>query len=483
MLSCYYICTLRPDFHLTHVPLKIISMSSIANIETITDFTDGCLDHIHTFLLELNQRRPQFSYHNATNTWQLDQPMIQTLSATYINLDDMNVCCADLPPLVLWHNRQIEAHLVLRPKSRNRHGDFEAQIIKPEPTVLRPIPGNPPPTWLWGSTKKPTAGFGAKPGETVTTSLEAKLEKIVATSFEAKLEKTVVAGFEAKPLETIAAGFEVKLPETVATGFEAKLAKTVWVVLRPNHSQTIAIGFEAKTDEKPSQWFWGQTTNKPSILVLRLNQETRTPSLHVHGADRTRRHPTSRLPGHQVPNLCNHPRSSAPGLLLLPWSSSLHAMPHLPPAYHETSKRDSPNETKIKEKQNKTKLSWIQIQTSPSQWLIIIKPRNWPLGFSISSLMSPLTTKEQSLRFKSKTPWSTARRSKKPRKAQEGHLEEGKQEKPANGTKSGKVKKNGKEELRKAQKSKKSSNQGKSSKLTLPLKSTPPNTLNASSLP
>jgi hypothetical protein len=29
-------------------------------------------------------------------------------------------------------------------------------------------------------------------------------------------------------------------------------------------------------------------------------------------------------------------------------------MPHLPPAHHETRKRNSPNETKIKEKQNKT---------------------------------------------------------------------------------------------------------------------------------
>jgi hypothetical protein len=29
-------------------------------------------------------------------------------------------------------------------------------------------------------------------------------------------------------------------------------------------------------------------------------------------------------------------------------------MPHLPPAHHETRKRDSPNKTKIKEKQNKT---------------------------------------------------------------------------------------------------------------------------------
>jgi hypothetical protein len=29
-------------------------------------------------------------------------------------------------------------------------------------------------------------------------------------------------------------------------------------------------------------------------------------------------------------------------------------MPHLSPAHHETSKRDSPSETKVKEKQNKT---------------------------------------------------------------------------------------------------------------------------------
>jgi hypothetical protein len=29
-------------------------------------------------------------------------------------------------------------------------------------------------------------------------------------------------------------------------------------------------------------------------------------------------------------------------------------MPHLPPAHHETSEHDSPNETKIKEKQNET---------------------------------------------------------------------------------------------------------------------------------
>jgi hypothetical protein len=49
--------------------------------------------------------------------------------------------------------------------------------------------------------------------------------------------------------------------------------------------------------------------------------------------------------------------------------------------------------------------------------------------------------------------------------------------------KSGKAKQNNKEELRKAQKSKKSSNQGKSLKSTLPLKLTPHNTLNAISPP
>jgi hypothetical protein len=99
---------------------------------------------------------------------------------------------------------------------------FEAQITKPKMPVLRPKPGNPPPPWFWGSTKKPTTGFEAKPGETVTTSFEAKLEKTVATGFEAKTAKTIAAGFDAKLLETIR------------------------VVLKPNNSQTIDLGFKAQ---------------------------------------------------------------------------------------------------------------------------------------------------------------------------------------------------------------------------------------------
>jgi hypothetical protein len=52
---------------------------------------------------------------------------------------------ADLPPLVLWRNRQTKVCLVLRPKPRNCHGDFEAQITKQELLVLRPKSVNPPP--------------------------------------------------------------------------------------------------------------------------------------------------------------------------------------------------------------------------------------------------------------------------------------------------------------------------------------------------
>jgi hypothetical protein len=86
-------------------------------------------------------------------------------------------------------------------------------------------------------------------------------------------------------------------------------------------------------------------------MVLRLNQETCAPRLYMHGANHTHRYPTSRSPGHRVPNLCDHLWSSAPGLLLLSRSTSLHIMMHLPLVHHETSKHGSPNEQKIKVKQ------------------------------------------------------------------------------------------------------------------------------------
>jgi hypothetical protein len=45
-------------------------------------------------------------------------------------------------PSVLWDNRQTIAHLVLRPKPRNRHSDFVGQITKPQPPLSTTKPGN-----------------------------------------------------------------------------------------------------------------------------------------------------------------------------------------------------------------------------------------------------------------------------------------------------------------------------------------------------
>jgi hypothetical protein len=73
----------------------------------------------------------------------------------------------------------------------------------------------------------------------------------------------------------------------------------------------------------------------------------------MHGVDCIQRHPTSRSSGHRVPDLCDHPRSSTLGLLLLLLSSVLPNMPHLSPAHHEISKHGSPNETRIKVKLTK----------------------------------------------------------------------------------------------------------------------------------
>jgi hypothetical protein len=168
-------------------------------------------------------------------------------------------------------------------------------------------------------------------------------------------------------------GFVAQPTNRILLDFEAQTKKPSRWFWGPNY-QTVAPSFEAKLGNPPppwfwgstkkplppvlmlnwrkqSQWFWDQTTNKSSTLVLRLNQEIRAPRLHVHGADRTQCHPTSQSPGHQVSDPWDHPRSSVSALLLLSRSSSLYVMSYLPPAHHETSKHDSSNETKIKVKQ------------------------------------------------------------------------------------------------------------------------------------
>jgi hypothetical protein len=108
----------------------------------------------------------------------------------------------------------------------------------------------------------------------------------VAVGFEVQIGKPSTTGFEGKSGETVTTGFEAKSEKTIVTGLDAKPEKTISVILMPNHWQIIPVVLT------PNHW------------------------------------QTSRSPSHQVPDLCDHLRSSALGLLLLPLSSSLPAMPH-----------------------------------------------------------------------------------------------------------------------------------------------------------
>jgi hypothetical protein len=160
--------------------------------------------------------------------------------------------------------------------------------------------------------------------------------------FVAQLTNRSLLSFEAQS-KKLSRWFWGQNHQIVAADFETQTEKSSTTLVLGLNQEIIVTGFEAKP-EKSSQWFWCQTIEKHSTLVSRLNQETHASCLHVHDADRTWRYPISRSPGHWVPDLRDHPRSSTPGLLLLPRTSSLHAMPHLPPAHHETSKHDSSNE-------------------------------------------------------------------------------------------------------------------------------------------
>jgi hypothetical protein len=80
------------------------------------------------------------------------QARLGNYSATYFQVKQgaRSRCMSHtiLPLSILWRNRQSEALLVLRPKPRNCHSDFEAQITKLELPVLRPKPENQEPPVL-----------------------------------------------------------------------------------------------------------------------------------------------------------------------------------------------------------------------------------------------------------------------------------------------------------------------------------------------
>jgi hypothetical protein len=122
--------------------------------------------------------------------------------------------------------------------------------------------------------------------------------------------------------QTTAADFETKLVEIVIAGFEAKPTETIPVVLRPNHWQTVAIGFEAQTDEKPSEWFWGQTTHKPP-----RNSRYSSPCAqcipHTDPSDLSITQPPSTRPVRPSPIICTW--SPTPVTMLVATRHAAHA--------------------------------------------------------------------------------------------------------------------------------------------------------------
>jgi hypothetical protein len=139
--------------------------------------------------------------------------------------------------------------------------------------------------------------------------------------------------------------------------------ETITVILR-SKSPNCSCRFWGPNRETRSHQFWGQT-KKPCAWC---RPHTVSPDLSIV------RPPSTRL-------VLDHPRLSAPGLLLLPRFSSLPAMLHLSPTHQETSKHNSPH--KIDSRVEPPKSSGFKFKSRQVNYSSQIKPRYWPLGFSL----------------------------------------------------------------------------------------------------
>jgi hypothetical protein len=141
-----------------------------------------------------------------------------------------------------------------------------------------------------------------------------------------------------------------------------------------------------------SKWFWGQTTRTVSISfeaklgeTVNLGFEAKLRNLWSSSPyARCRSHTTSPdlsiIRPLSTQHVLDHPRSSAPSLLLLPQSSSLPIMPHLSPTHYETSTCISPHETDSRVKP--PKFPGFKFKPRQVNYSSQIKPRYSPLGFS-----------------------------------------------------------------------------------------------------
>jgi hypothetical protein len=134
------------------------------------------------------------------------------------------------------------------------------------------------------------------------------------------------------------------------------------VVLSPNHWQTVDLGFEAQPRNpcysSPRARCRPHTTSSNLSIVWSLSTRSVRPSPII-----CTRSPTSAM----ILVAARHATPSS----YTPWGKQMRF-------FKGNKDKSKPNET-----------SWIQIQTSLNQWLITIKPRNWPLGFSEYIIQPP----------------------------------------------------------------------------------------------
>jgi hypothetical protein len=162
-------------------------------------------------------------------------------------------------------------------------------------------------------------------------------------------------GFEAQP-RNCHHRFWGQNREIVATDFEAKSGETVLVVLRPNHSQTVDLCFEAQS-----------RNSRSSSSRARCRPHIAPPDLSIA-------QPLSTQPVRPSPIF--YIGSPTPATILI-------AACHAARATCTPWDKQTQFSKWTKDKDKTTEPSQIRIQTSASQWLITIKPRNWPLGFSV----------------------------------------------------------------------------------------------------
>jgi hypothetical protein len=116
------------------------------------------------------------------------------------------------------------------------------------------------------------------------------------------------------------------------------------LVLRRKLINLLPLGFEVQT-KKSSWWFWGPNYQ---TLTSRFEAKPENPRFSSPPCVWCRSHtvapdlPIVRSPSTRL--VLDYSWSSAPSLLLLPRSSSLPAMLHLPPTHHEKSKCVSPHQ-------------------------------------------------------------------------------------------------------------------------------------------